>query len=400
MFNSRLVAWSVWVIVSVFYAYQYILRVVPSILIGDIMTRFNIDEVVFGQFSGVYYLGYSLMHLPIGIMLDRFGPRKVLTSCILLTVLGSLPLIYTDHWIFPIIGRVLVGIASSAAILGVFKIIRMVFEEKYFSRMLSLSVTIGLMGGIYGGGPVSFINEAFGYKAVVELSAILGIILAITAYIIVPDMKEIPKTGVLSEIKEVFGNKRVILTCLFAGLMVGPMEGFADIWGVAFFKEVYAFPNEVASSLPSVIFVGMCFGAPLLNWIAERSGNYMGTIIGAGIMMMLIFFLLISYNISASIITVSLVIVGVCCAYQILAIYKASTYVSESAVGLTTAVANMIIMIFGYAFHSIIGIVVKLDSSYKSGIAVIPVALLIGVVGFIYLGILDKVKQKTHNLHV
>ena len=52
-------------------------------------------------------------------------------------------------------------------------------------------------------------------------------------------------------------------------------------------------------------------------------------------------------------------LVGICCAYQILAIYKASTYVREEVAGLTTAVANMIIMIFGYAFHATIGAVVN-----------------------------------------
>lgn len=394
MFNSRLIAWSVWVIASVFYAYQYILRVMPSILINDIMVRFNIDASVFGQFSGVYYLGYSLMHIPIGIMLDRYGPRKILSLCIILAVIGSLPLIFTTHWIFPIIGRIIVGIASSASILGVFKIIRMVFPEKYFTRMLSLSVTIGLMGGIYGGGPIAYLFEAYGYEAVVQFSAALGIILASVAYIIIPDIKHNEKPKVLGEIKEVFGNLKVIAVCVFAGFMVGPIEGFADIWGVAFFKEAYTFEGNLSSSLPSFIFIGMCFGAPLLNLIAEKSGNYLATIIGAGIIMMTIFFLLITKNLNLGAITISMVIVGICCAYQILAIYIASTYVSENAVGLTTAVANMIIMIFGYAFHTVIGLVVDSQSSYKLGVSVIPIALLIGVLGFTFILITEKRKLK------
>ena len=48
----------------------------PNIMLDDIMQQFQIDAATFGQFSGVYYIGYSLMHLPIGIMLDRFGPEK------------------------------------------------------------------------------------------------------------------------------------------------------------------------------------------------------------------------------------------------------------------------------------------------------------------------------------
>jgi len=126
----------------------------PNIMLNDIMEQFDMKAATFGQFSGMYYIGYSLMHLPVGIMLDRYGPKKVMTGCILLCVIGLLPLLFSDYWMYPIAGRFLTGIGASAAILGVFKIIRMTFSEERFPRMLSLSVTIGLIGAIYGGGPI------------------------------------------------------------------------------------------------------------------------------------------------------------------------------------------------------------------------------------------------------
>ena len=55
--------------------------------------------------------------------------------------------------------------------------------------MLSLSVTIGLIGAIYGGGPVSFMRQAWGYQTVVQILAALGIILACATYWIVPQVK-------------------------------------------------------------------------------------------------------------------------------------------------------------------------------------------------------------------
>lgn len=97
---SRTIKWTIWIIASIFYAYQYVLRVMPSIMLNDIMTQFNLDEAAFGQFSGWYYIRYSLMHLPIGIMLDRYGPRKVMTVCVLLTVLGLLPIMFAEHWFY------------------------------------------------------------------------------------------------------------------------------------------------------------------------------------------------------------------------------------------------------------------------------------------------------------
>lgn len=396
MSASRITAWCVWIIVSIFYAFQYVLRVMPNIMMADITAQFHIDAAVFGQFSGIYYIGYSLMHLPIGIMLDRFGPKKVMTGCILLTVIGLLPIIFAEHWIYPLLGRALIGIGSSAAILGTFKIIRMTFQEKYFPRMLSLSVMIGLIGAVYGGGPVSYMCHALGYKTVVEIFIILGMFLAGITYIIVPDSKEAAQDTVVANIKAVFTNSKVIMLCCFAGLMLGPLEGFADVWGSGFLKQTYGLDPTVANYLPSMIFIGMCFGAPVLSLIAEKTGYYMGTIIAAGMVMCLTFIALIAGVLTISTITISFILVGMCCSYQILAIYKASTYVPDHLAGLTTAVANMIIMSFGYGFHSIIGYVVKahggthVASAFTYGVSVIPVTLALGVTGFIFLALQDR----------
>src|SRR5579872_6240070 len=389
--QTRMVAWSVWIIASIFYAYQYILRVMPSIMLDDIMQQFNINAATFGQFSGLYYIGYSLMHLPVGLMLDRFGPKKVMSGCILLSVVGLTPLLFADYWLYPIIGRLLIGMGSSGAILGVFKIIRMTFSEKRFPRMLSLSVTIGLIGAIYGGGPVSYMREIFGYQTVVQLFAVAGLALAFITYWIVPNIKNPSQNKVIADIKEVVTNKKVIWACICAGCMVGPLEGFADVWGTAFLKQVYGFEGTLAASLPSMIFIGMCFGSPILTLIADKVGGYLATIIGAGVVMTTLFSLMFLFNLDSALLSISFVLLGVCCAYQILAIYKASTYVREQVAGLTTAVANMIIMVFGYIFHAVIGVIINaaggpnVSQALVYGVSVIPAALCIGTSGFVYL---------------
>ncbi len=398
--KPRMIAWMVWIIASVFYAYQYVLRVMPNIMLSDIMQQFHIDAATFGQFSGVYYIGYSLMHLPIGIMLDRYGPKKIMAVCILLTVMGLSPLIFAHHWIYPIIGRCLIGIGSSAAILGVFKIVRMTFKEEHFTRMLSWSVTIGLIGAIYGGGPVNYLCTKFGFQAVVYLFGAVGIVLACATYWIIPNRQSASRGPVTADVKTVLSNGKVLLACFSAGLMVGPLEGFADVWGTAFLKQVCGFDGTIAASLPSMIFIGMCFGSPILSLIAEKMGNYLLTIIGAGIAMAVGFILMLTCQLSSSFISLNFIVMGVCCAYQILAIYKASTYVREEMAGLTTAVANMIIMIFGYAFHTIMGGTIKAMGGPASpqglfyGVAVIPAALFLGSCGFIFLFILEKKAKK------
>lgn len=403
MATSRMIAWFVWVTASIFYAYQYILRVMPNIMLSDIMQQFHINTAIFGQFSGVYYIGYALMHLPIGIMLDRYGPKKIMTVCILLTVIGLLPIIFATNWVYAVAGRVLIGIGSSAAILGIFKIIRMTFSELRFARMLSLSVTIGLIGAIYGGGPVSYMCSSWGYKAVVEIFAVMGLLLAGITYFIVPKAQDKYQGAIMADVKIVFTNYKVIALCVFAGLMVGPLEGFADVWGSEFLQQVYRFDKNTASYLPSIIFMGMCFGGPLLSLIAEKTRNYIACITVAGILMTVIFSALIMGILTKSSITIGFTCVGVCCAYQILAIYKASTCVPGQVAGLTTAVANMIIMSFGYAFHTVIGLVInayggtQVAQAFIYGIGVVPATLALGTLGFLVLAYKEKTNLANAN---
>ncbi|MDR1456562.1 MAG: MFS transporter [Puniceicoccales bacterium] len=382
-----------WLTVSFFYAFQYILRVLPGILMDDVMVRFSMDAMLFGQFSGTYYIGYALAHLPIGIMLDRCGPKKIVPTCVLLSVIGILPLIFAAHWTWPILGRMFTGIGSSAAILGVFKVIRLAFEERRFARMLSISTSIGLMGAIYGGAPVRQLHASFGYASIVMGLAIMGIVLAILCHVTIPatiDSKEHMEgnRNVFSALVKILTNSKVVLLCLSAGLMVGPLEGFADSWGPKFLNRVHGIDLTHASFLSSLIFVGMCFGSPVLSFIAEKSRHYFDTIIISGILMLAVLTsIAVCVAIPRLIIVAGFLIVGLCSSYQILVIYKISMLVGKEMVGLATALANMIIMIFGYAFHGAIGSTIKICSrfgeefSLRCGIAVIPLALLLGCLG-------------------
>ncbi len=396
--RSLFTIWAMWALASFFYAYQYVLRVLPNIMMNDILQKFHIDAALFGQYSGLYYIGYAGMHIPVGILLDRYGPRWILTGCILLTVIGLLPLLYAEHWIYPSLGRALIGMGSSAAILGVFKIIRLAFSESKFTVMLGFSVTIGLVGALYGGEPVNYLLHTMGADNVLRMMILVGALLAALMALIVPSFApDRQYHGWWENVKAVLSNPAILTVCLLAGLMVGPLEGFADVWGKEYLKSVYKLDDKLAASLPSLIFFGMCFGSPFLSWLAATTKSYFGFIILSAFVMGGGFILLLTGQLTTPMLSILFTVIGVFCAYQILAIYVASTYVEERLVGLTTACANMIIMIFGYVFHSLIGQILQRSwdgqmqngvpvydtQAYTNALSVIPMGLIIAGCGFI-----------------
>lgn len=406
--RSFFTIWCMWALASFFYAYQYVLRVLPNIMMNDILEKFQIDAALFGQYSGLYYIGYAGMHIPVGLLLDRYGPRWVLSGCILLTVIGLLPLLYAEHWVYPSLGRVLIGMGSSAAILGVFKIIRLAFTESKFTVMLGFSVTIGLVGALYGGEPVNYLLHTLGSDNVLRMIIVVGTVLAALVAMIVPSFPTAQNDdGWWKNVKAVLCQPTILMICLLAGLMVGPLEGFADVWGKEYLKSVYKLDDKIAASLPSLIFFGMCFGSPFLSWLAATTKSYFGFIILSAFAMAGAFILLLTGQLTAPLLSVLFMVIGVFCAYQILAIYLASTYVEERLVGLTTACANMIIMVFGYVFHSIIGQILQHSwdgqmqngvpiydpQAYTNALSVIPTGLLMAGIGFILMRVCSK-KQK------
>lgn len=401
---KRFLPWVVWFLATFFYVFQYVLRVSPSIMMQNILEKYHIHAYQFGAFSGAYYLGYALTHIPIGLLLDRAGPKKVISFSILVSIFGLLPLIMSDCWNCAVLGRFLVGAGSSGAILGVFNVIRIYFPEGWFSRLLGVSVTFGLLGAIYGGRPVHELIVMTSWQHVLEYFIIAGAILASLVFVLVPKMSNhsLNHSSMKKELKEVFTNKKVLLTALFGALMVGTLEGFADVWAVSFFEVVYGIERASAAFLPSLIFLGMCVGALGLPVIAEKFKIYHQLILASAVVMGGLFLLIICSKFDIRILQVSMFCLGIFSAYQILVIYLNILNAPPEYGNLVTAITNMIIMSFGYVFHSVIGAVmtcvwdgtmkgcipVYKSEAYIYGLLIIPATLLMAFIGFVTLGYL------------
>jgi hypothetical protein len=219
----------------------------------------------------------------------------------------------------------------------------------------------------------------------------IGVCLSVLAYLLIPAPSDPQRrTSVISDLKSVFGNREFIGLCVLAGLMVGPLEGFADVWGAQFLKKNYELDAGIAASLPSLIFLGMCFGGPILCYLAERKNRHLEVVLGSAFVMAIIFSAMLLTRLNTSLLAGLFLIVGMCCAYQILIIYKVSTLVGSGLVGIASSAANMIIMIFGYVFHSSIGQIVGRFGGYENtkslsiGIMIIPISLSVSAFGLTF----------------
>ncbi|CAH58477.1 MFS transporter [Ehrlichia ruminantium] len=395
----------IWSLVSLFYAYQYVLRVMPNAISSICIVKFNISNIAFGQFLGLYYIGYTLAHIPIGFFLDKYGPKVILSVCAVLTVAGLIPLIISDVWLFVQIGRIVSGIGSAGAALGIFKIASMYYNEK-FAKMVGFSIIIGLLGAMYGGLPVLSLLDKFGWEHLFIGFIGIGLVLALLLYIfILPYNSSSNESGdVCKKLKLVLLNKYTIIISLLAGFMIGPLEGFADGWASSFLRTISNISQESAALLPSMIFFGVCFGAFGLPYMLEKSFDGYNLLILSAVAMLGAFVLMFIASSSVVLVLISFFILGFFSAYQIIATDEILRHVDSNVVALTSAVNNMIVMGFGYVFHTAISYVLDLSWDGKivdsvpvydktlmlNAMLCIPCGLLIGLVGFTYLKYKNK----------
>lgn len=348
-----------WLCITLFYCYQYILRVLPNVILPDIMQNFNVSALDFGNFAGKYYIGYIAIHIPIGILFTRFGAKTILTLSIILTAIGLIPLIYFDSWQLALWGRILTGIGSGASAVGAIQIFRILYPV-HFTRVLGYMVFCGTITAVYVVHPLSTIIAEFGFANTIHALLYSGIALAFVTFVVMPKAaEEASHSNIWEDIKAVICNYKLLIASLFAGMMVGPLEGFADAWGSAFLVNIYDINKVVADKAVILILLGMCAGCIIIPFIADKFRCHIGISIISGIGMLICFILLITQLVSVNMLTYICFIIGIFSAYQIAMISKISTFVSEERSSLAASIANMCIMSFGWIFHNSIGFMLE-----------------------------------------
>lgn len=358
--NSAVVSALVWLCITMFYCYQYILRILPNIVMPEMIEKYGIGATEIGTYGSVYYMGYVAVHIPIGVLLSRFGGKLVLPLCVAVSAIGLLPLIYVSVWDVAVVGRILIGAGSSAAAIGALQVFRMLFPSN-FGRMVGIMVSCGLITVVYGGKPVSDAIQTLGADAALNILLYSGLALAVLTYFVMPKSMEedVSHSNMWQDIKAVLGNYKLLFTTFCAGLMLGPLEGFADVWSGLFLMKVYGLERSVADSITLSIYGGMCIGCVVLPFVAEQTRRPFAVVAFSAVAMSLAFVYILGGNATADSLYYTCLIVGVFCGYQIVVLAKVVTFVSEERSGIAGAVANMIIMSFGSMFHHVLGTVTE-----------------------------------------
>lgn len=308
-FSKRSVAKavSVWGLAALFYFYELMLLVSPSVMHDDLMLAFHTGAEQLGNLAAFYYYAYAAMQIPVGLLIDRFGPRLLLTIAAMFCAAGSLIFGTAQELWVAELGRFVMGIGGSFAVVGCLKLASLWFPVNRFALLTGLMVAVGMMGGVLGEGPVAKLVMLYGWRHTVLLGAGLGAVLSIVIWLVVTDLPfNIPYRrsnqhfSILKSLLMVMRAPQVWLASIYAGLMFVPTTGFGQLWGVPYFGERFDISKDSAGFLTSMIFFGWALGGPVYGWLSdkiERRKWPMGVAaLGTVIMMVSILYLPVSFG--------------------------------------------------------------------------------------------------------
>ncbi len=287
---QRPYGWVVWFLSTLFLFYKYAIEVSPSVMAASLMSDFHIDGAELGNLAACYFYSYLLMQIPAGLLVDRYGPRKVTSIAILFCALGTICLGFTDSIWVAMLGRFLTGIGAAFSAINCLKITANWFPIKRFAFMAGLMMSIGMLGAVGGQAPLSLFISAVGWRVALQIIGYSGLGLAFLFYVAIRDHPEnkrdvriIPsKTDIKMAFKELFKKKQPWLLSIYSGLAFAPVSVFGGLWGVPFLMQYTGLPHAGAAHQISLIFIGFAVGAPLCGYLSDLFGSrkkimYLGT---------------------------------------------------------------------------------------------------------------------------
>ncbi len=392
---------------SLFYLYDFLVRVMPSAMTDELMSSFHIGAATLGIMVAVFYYAYAFMQIPAGLLFDRVGTRLLLTIMVLMCAFGTLLFGVTDSVVVATIGRFLIGFSSAFAFLGALVLAARWLPHKYFALFVGLVQLLGCIGAIVGEAPVAIAVKHFGWRTTNFAAAFIGLILAMLFWVLLRDHPEgtvdkrqhFRDIKVLDQLRAVFQNKQNWSIATYAFAIWAPVTVFAALWGVPFIKTLYSLNATSATVLVSFVWIGIGVGCPLIGWWSDHIERRKMPMIVSSVLGLIIACVMLYFNgISIYWMYLILFLLGVSIGSMVLSFGLITDINSSTTVGTANGFNNMAILMGGVIFQPMVGFVlhwfwtgnlvnkipVYTLHSYKLALSIIPLCFLLAFIAAVF----------------
>jgi predicted MFS family arabinose efflux permease len=171
------------------YFVSYVYRSANAILGPELAREFGLDAAALGLLTGVYFLAFALFQLPLGLLLDRYGPRRVNATLLALAAAGALAFTLARSPAELVAARAAIGIGVSAGLMASLAAFALWLPAGRLATMNGVAFASGMLGAIAATVPLELALRAFGWRAAFAALIALNVVVCLLLWFVVPERR-------------------------------------------------------------------------------------------------------------------------------------------------------------------------------------------------------------------
>jgi len=181
------------------YYLSYVYRAVNAVLGPTLAREFGLSATELGFLTGVYFFSFGLFQIPLGLLLDRFGPRRVNGALLVLAAAGGLAFAYAQSFEALVLARALIGLGVSACLMGMILAFVLWFPPERTGTMIALAYSMGGLGAITASSPLELALGHFDWRQIFMGLAAATLLLSAVFALWVPEHARKARPAPLAE---------------------------------------------------------------------------------------------------------------------------------------------------------------------------------------------------------
>lgn len=261
---------------SAAYFLSYFFRSANAVIAGDLARELALDAGQLGLMTSLFFASFAAIQVPMGIGLDRWGPRWVTPGLMLIGAVGSLIFALASSFVPLAIGRALIGMGMAGVLMGSLKIFSQWFSAGRFATVSGLLVSVGALGALVAASPLAWVNAAIGWRWVFGLGAVAAALVAVSIMIWTrncpPDVVWRGGQPGGGSVGQVFRDRRFWHMAPLAFFLAGVQMGFQGLWAGAYLFDVAGMDPLAAGNVLIWMAIGLAAGFVISGWLADKLG--------------------------------------------------------------------------------------------------------------------------------
>jgi MFS family permease len=259
------------------YFFSYVFRHVNAVIAKDLAAEFSLSPADVGLLTSMYLLSFAAMQVPVGVFLDRYGPRRVVASLLCIAALGALGFALAGSFGELALGRALIGLGVSACLMGSFKAFTLWFPLARLATLNGWMIAFGGLGGLAATSPVEALLAPLGWRTVfVGMAA--GCALAAAAIFFVVPEKPLPGAGegwgrAFARMGRVFGTLPFWRISLPLMVCHGAYQAMQGLWLAPWLTDVGGLARAAMAAHLFATALAYAIGALFYGWFADFLGD-------------------------------------------------------------------------------------------------------------------------------